>query len=1258
MGTNYIAPTWRMPKNFNKDKLSNYSITYDGGNDYITIDDNIFSGLETWSMAGFYNLSTLSVDNAIFGKYGNSPQQILLYWDNPLGWRLLWNGVSASGQLVQLPTIQANEWYFIAVTYDGATVKMYLDDQVYTSSATTGAIISDALPWQIGADGNSNKDFNGKLSQISFYDYALSPTQVGYLRDLNNPMAIDGAEPIAYYPMGDNSNPTSTAGYPNISVGADSVFDFNGSNDFIDLDPSIVKYFDNDNFSLSVWVKSDVFSGYNYIFQDGATSNNRVMQLLNYTGRSGLEFTYGNGTSYRTSPNIALNDGQWYHVVVTYSSVDGAKIYIDGNTTPAATNTGTIALDRSSHSKAGIGAYVVSGTSNYWNGNISNMQIWNAVLGTSDVTTLYNNGQPLMTGTQPEEANLRAWYKLNQSANWEADAVGEWQIPNALSAYPQSFSFNGVDNQINLGLESNFSLGGASKYSTSLWFKKYSNGTNCFWGYNYGDPNGSGFYIWQSSGAFRVAVGNNSLTSSFGYYNITAANVPIGEWINVVVVFDGTLASGDDRIKVYQNGEIATGTYVNGSNFPATLPNGNGASNRNIYLGQLQLANGSFAYSFDGKMSNVMQWTTDLSLSDATAIYNNGVPLPTASVQASDLKGWWKLDNTSNYINSPQNLTFTPDYWSIDPSNITPGATEALNFSGGYQNLPGTYEGIEFNDTPLTDNKFIMSCWYNSTKSTNDNSYIYHNYSGGTISMQFSSDQINVYANPATSGSHMMRYYLPPTRTGWHHLVIYMNQGSGSTVNLDNTDNLKLYVDGSEISVGLVLGDVSAAPVRTEANRLGWTSGGNFEGFQWSNWALLVGDNAVLSAIPTLYNGGTPGDISSLNPTWWYKLNSSDVSFPTSTPPTSAENVFTVTDSSGNGNTTTGPFYYAKSLTTPSQVPSIQTVNVVSNQGISREMTEQNLVNNNVSALNGESSGMDTTNLVQSNLTKKQPFSSYSIEWDAGTDYMDMPASTWTGGEEYTVSLWNRKDSFGNVLSGVPFVWAQGTSNDYRNLVMWWANSTTLVFSNGQEQNSTKQFTGTFADEWYHLCFVATLPSVPTPSGTDLKIYLNGVEQTLAGPASWLSAGQSTSALGRLPNNAGFNYNGKMSNVAIFESKLNQDDVLNLYNNGVTQDLNNFRIVPKHWWPLDGEYTYFNGTSLVGRDIISNVDAVGNNLVQADIIGDAPGSDANGTGTNLTIADLKGDMKSSSNNSYSINMADYADGVTNPANSGRSTNVP
>ncbi len=108
MGTNYLAPTWRQPENNNKDRLSNYSIDCDGSNDYITVSDNIFSGLETWSMAGFYNLSRLDADSALFGKYANAPQQILLYWDKPNGWRLLWTG-SSTGDFVQRPSFNRGE---------------------------------------------------------------------------------------------------------------------------------------------------------------------------------------------------------------------------------------------------------------------------------------------------------------------------------------------------------------------------------------------------------------------------------------------------------------------------------------------------------------------------------------------------------------------------------------------------------------------------------------------------------------------------------------------------------------------------------------------------------------------------------------------------------------------------------------------------------------------------------------------------------------------------------------------------------------------------------------------------------------------------------------------------------------------------------------------------------------------------------------------------------------------------------------------
>jgi hypothetical protein len=104
--------------------------------------------------------------------------------------------------------------------------------------------------------------------------------------------------------------------------------------------------------------------------------------------------------------------------------------------------------------------------------------------------------------------------------------------------------------------------------------------------------------------------------------------------------------------------------------------------------------------------------------------------------------------------------------------------------------------------------------------------------------------------------------------------------------------------------------------------------------------------------------------------------------------------------------------------------------------------------------------------------------------------------------------------------------------------------------------------------------------------------------------------------------------------------------------------LKDFRISPIRWWALDENSSYWDGTKIIGRELITGDDIDGINIAQLDLHGNGPGSIANGVGSNITIASLKGDMQNSTRNSYSINMADYADGVTNPADSGRSTNVP
>jgi Concanavalin A-like lectin/glucanases superfamily/Bacterial pre-peptidase C-terminal domain/Biotin-protein ligase, N terminal len=95
----------------------------------------------------------------------------------------------------------------------------------------------------------------------------------------------------------------------------------------------------SDEFTLSFWFKIDDASGttYQYMFSHGAFSaNNSLNVYLRESAEDSapdkvstcLELANGN-TWNSNSPN-QMTDGQWHMYAITLSSVDGAKIYIDG----------------------------------------------------------------------------------------------------------------------------------------------------------------------------------------------------------------------------------------------------------------------------------------------------------------------------------------------------------------------------------------------------------------------------------------------------------------------------------------------------------------------------------------------------------------------------------------------------------------------------------------------------------------------------------------------------------------------------------------------------------------------------------------------------------------------------------------------------------------------------------------------------------------------------------------------------------------
>jgi hypothetical protein len=119
---------------------------------------------------------------------------------------------------------------------------------------------------------------------------------------------------------------------------------------------------------------------------------------------------------------IDVNNGNWYHATLTWSYSSGlASLYINGVLVDTDANTNETDLRNGSlNNTIGFQGYISSGVNTeqgggYHQGLLSNVQIWDAVLTASDVAFAYANPEELAlnnSGTLLTESNLKLWYPM------------------------------------------------------------------------------------------------------------------------------------------------------------------------------------------------------------------------------------------------------------------------------------------------------------------------------------------------------------------------------------------------------------------------------------------------------------------------------------------------------------------------------------------------------------------------------------------------------------------------------------------------------------------------------------------------------------------------------------------------------------------------------------------------------------------------------------------------------------------------------
>ena len=922
-GANYLVPN---------NSLSDYVFDFDGSNDYIDLGVNSSSSVpseaSSWTFSAWLYLdSTHTSFPTIFERGAAYPGDGIMVRESG-GIIQAYSGAT----LVQFNTLTlaADKWNYFSLTWEKNTnvITCYINDSSQSTTQPAGFAVTGTL-FNIGKRQNNTGFWKGQMSNVSIFNTALSTANIETLYNNGSPATdISSLSPVAWYKLNASEifNSTSTEwsidnnAYPSVYQ---SSLNFDGS-DSIDCG-NITALNSQSSISTSAWINYSGTLGSEHIFiSGGSSSSNRFyVQLLSST-----QIRYGSGSGSDIVTISTISSGSWHHIVTVHNGTS-LDIYLDGVKQNASPVT-VIAPNTNIGNDFTIGKYFLGGLE--WNGQLSNTSVFNIGLSSAQVQALYNNGTPQASIS----SSPVSWYKLNNTTTGIQDSAGsnngtnngtteyagfvnalagdsvgmisanlvtsDLQQTSGYSPYALSLSGGGEFMYTNIS-----ALTSISTITTSMWVKLAT----------------------PSFGYVLGILGNNNTQISIGYnagkfffYTgvtvVYAANTSsAGVWYNIVLTRAG------DTQKMYINGALqATATGL------TTL-----SLNDYVLIGKQN--NG---YNKDADVSNLAIWSSELTTSQITTLYNQGLPsnLSTFSTKPifwsqfgtnssfnASANRWTSIDEISgnnvlsHTVMSEDDIVNGPGYSgnglgssSIDivgdaPYSTANGLSENMDVLDRTLDTPiinthsiqldGIDDYIDFGNVNIFErtDAFSGSCWvFNEGASVNQYIIAKRNASRKGYVLYFNSSGALVCIIGPGPGSDVSQVVAAaPSTNTWNHLA-FTYDGSSTRA------GMKLYVNGALQSLtyygqSTITGTIKDPNTPFQISGEDGSTGNVLKG-KIDEVAMF---NSELSApqVASIYNNGVPNNILPLNPVSWHRFESL----------TTNGGVVTTADDSGNGLTGT-----------------------------------------------------------------------------------------------------------------------------------------------------------------------------------------------------------------------------------------------------------------------------------------------------------------------------------------------------------------
>ena len=443
------------------------ALSFDGSDDYVKIAGNADFNFGTgdFTIAGWIKgWDTNGTAMYLFDmRESGNTEEPAIYFSNP-------NVVYYANGAAAIETTlvcSADDWNHIALSRISGVTKLYINgvEKGSVSDGTDYDASANTIAVNLGRRFSGSNFLNGNIADFRIYKgEGLSAANIQVLASKINGdsslgagttnlkvwlkindgtgTAIDNAQGTSatdgvavgspawvfdqyYVDVQDNS--TTTDGTFTVTQGkveglALTSVDFDGSNDYISLGTGLTTFDGATEGTFSAWVKRDGTGSEDSIIShyDSTDSNRQFNFLVNSSNQAELN-VQNDKSSYNSSHVVAgttsFASGVWYHMVGTFSTTNGQKIYVNGIQEGTAATTIEDALDTVT-TDANIGVIEQGGSlSSHTNGNVRDVRLYSQELSADQVASLYADTLPI-TPTN--------WWKIDDATQTATATIEDY----------------------------------------------------------------------------------------------------------------------------------------------------------------------------------------------------------------------------------------------------------------------------------------------------------------------------------------------------------------------------------------------------------------------------------------------------------------------------------------------------------------------------------------------------------------------------------------------------------------------------------------------------------------------------------------------------------------------------------------------------------------------------------------------------------------------------------------------------------------